>query len=153
MSLPDAAEELAVAQKAVRLARRAFGATNSVFVKTMRTVMDAYLTARSQGVQRDDAIKGIEFSLRDVWPKPTTKFAPACAVCDDVGLEERICRLYQRCERAFCERRGEEWEHRYGVACSCVQGARFRPHVREGSSLEQAGKVGKRKRGWAKVGE
>ena len=108
--------------------------TLSTFVRSMGDAMTQYLTMRREGVARDDAVKGLEAVLRDSWPTATTKFPPHCDHCEDTGVEDRVCEPYFRCGRRVCQERGEEWEHRYVVPCSCAQGQRYYP------KMAQAGK-------------
>jgi hypothetical protein len=85
-------------------ARKVFAAVFSPFVRAMHECMNAYREARAQGLERADAAKGIEHVLREMWPKPASKFGPTCQACGDTGYEEYICRQWARCERHSCQR-------------------------------------------------
>lgn len=133
-------------------ARKVFASVFSPFVWIMREAMTAYLHARAQGVQREDAIKGLEFTLRDSWPKHVTKFPPKCELCEDTGYQEYICRPYARCERTTCDRKGEAFQHRYVRPCECPKGQGFTPKYKAPEQeQEQIGKV-KAKKGWSRAG-
>jgi hypothetical protein len=150
-SLPEDARQ----EKREKLtARRVFAKAFGPFVKAMRECMTAYHDARQQGMDRADAAKGIEHVLREMWPKAPSKFQPQCLICDDLGLEELLCRPYARCQREICQRKGEDWQHLYVGPCGCPKGDKFRPKVYQ--PAEQAasvGKVSKRKPGsWSRMG-
>jgi hypothetical protein len=137
-----------------RKGRKAFAANFGPFVRAMRDVMTAYHEARAQGVERADAAKGIEEVLRAHWPKQTTKFPPRCDDCDDLGWQELVCRLYVRCQRETCQRKGDDWQHRYVVACSCPVGDQHRaqPQV-EADAVVAVGRTQKPKRGFTRFGQ
>ena len=137
-----------------RRARREFRAIFTPFVKAMREAITGYLGMRKQGVSREDAIKGLEVVLRDVWPKQVTKFPANCDACDDTGYVEKICAPYVRCERQTCQRKGDEFQHRYVVLCHCDKGqAMARAQVRKYAEPEVGiGKVGKPKKSWQRLG-
>lgn len=119
-------------QRAVQQSRKAFAAgPASPFVKAMQDTMDEYLRMRKEGVSREDAVKGIEAVLREVWPKPTTKFPPACDGCEGTGWHRRTCWHEQRCGRLRCQQLHPAWEHFYVVPCHCTDGDRFRPRAVE----------------------
>jgi len=149
-SLP--ADERAARRVALK-ARKAFTAVLSPFVRAMRECMTAYLEARQQGVERADAAKGIELALRDLWPKPTTKFGPQCQACDDTGYQEHVCRPYRRCERPRCHAKGEDWQHTYVTPCDCARGLRCTPKsITAESAAASVGKVSKPSRGFSRIG-
>lgn len=135
-----------------RKARKIFAQTFGPFVKAMREVIDAYLQARAEGVSRVDAAKGVEAVLRSVWPFPPTKFGPQCLICDDIGYEELLCRVWARCRREKCVSKGEDWQHLYVVPCTCQKGDKFRPRTyTPDDAMAQVGKVSKPKKGWSKL--
>jgi len=141
----------AASAKASRTARSAFKKNSSAFVRAMQSAMREYLAMRGQGVERDDAIRGVELVLRETWPAKPTKFPP-CDLCGDTGWSERVCQAYARCQRALCSERGDGWEHRYVIPCSCPRGDRFRPRPKgEPEAIAAAGKV-KKLPGFSKVG-
>jgi hypothetical protein len=145
--------EATAAARAARKARKAFAAVFSPFVRAMREATAAYLEARGQGVQREDALKGLEFALRETWPKHVSKFSAKCADCDDTGYQEFICRIYARCERDSCQRKGEEWQHRYVRPCGCEKGQKFQPKYRAPETEQDTiGQVHKPKRGFTRFG-
>ena len=127
---PDAAYvELAEAKQAVRASRRAFATSAaSAFVRTMRGVIAQYLTARSEGVSREDGIKGVELELRSAWPKAVSKFRPNCDACDDTGYVEHVCWDQNRCGREVCARNPER-QHGYVTICHCPKGDGKRPYT------------------------
>lgn len=149
-------EESTKAAREARRERKAFSASPaSAFVRSMQECMAAYLKARSQGVEREDAIRGIEHVLRETWLKQTTKYPP-CESCDGTGWEKLVCRPYVRCERESCQAKDDEWQHTYAVPCSCPKGDRFREKVvtveDEFASVGKS-KRGKSHRGFSKIGE
>ena len=152
MSSDHPADALAE-RRALYAKRKDFSAQFGAFVRTMREAMTAYLHARQTGLEREDAIKGLESVIRDTWPKPVTKFGPKCDTCDDIGYEELICRQWARCQRERCNGKGEDWQHRYLVPCTCPKGDRFQPrHRTPDDALATVGKVSKPKRGFSRMG-
>lgn len=145
--------ELAEARKAVRAARRAFRSSpDSAFVKTMRGVMEQYLKARSEGVSREDGIRGIEAELRAAWPKSVSKFRPECDACDDLGWVERVCWDQHRCGRKVCAVNPER-QHAYVEICHCPKGDRFRPKAwTPDDQIAAVGKTQRKKSGFTRVG-
>ncbi len=138
-------------RKAIYAKRNVFAAANSAFVSTMQQAMDAYRQARAEGVERDDAIKGLEHVIRETWARPTTKFGPTCEDCDDVGYQHFLCRQYARCERLNCNAKGEDWQHAYVRPCECPKGQRYEPRAQQVTDLAAVGKV-KAKRGFSRMG-
>lgn len=138
-------------RKAIYAKRNAFQAVAGLFVRTMRQAMDAYRQARAEGVERDDAIKGLEHVIRETWPKPATKFPPQCDLCEDTGYQEHVCRQYARCERRTCNQKGEAWQHLFVRPCECAKGVRFEPTSRPVADLAAVGRVAK-KRGFSRMG-
>jgi hypothetical protein len=131
--VPEFPEKLNPLPAEDRLARRKATTARTVtarspFVKAMIEAQAEYLSMRDQGVSQEDAIKGLEHVLREVWPKHPTKF-PVCEDCDGTGWADRQCRQYMRCERERCHEKGDSWQHRYIVPCDCPRGDRFRPHA------------------------
>lgn len=140
-----------VAKHAAIQARKAFATVYSPFVKAMQECMAGYHQARANGLERDDAAKGIELAIRDLWTRPTTKFGPACQACEDTGYEEHVCRPYKRCERATCHTKGDEWQHWYVTPCACVKGLRFAPKiVTAETAAAGVGKVSRPKKGFSR---
>jgi hypothetical protein len=139
--------------RAARLARKGFAAVFGPFVRTMNEVMAAYHAARAQGMDREAAAAGIEEVLRQVWPRPTTKFGPKCQTCDDLGYEERVCRIGQWCQRQKCQEKGQDWRHGYVEPCLCAAGDKFRKKAYQGEdAIGAVAKVSKPKRGWSRAG-
>jgi len=145
-------EDSRLAARAARKARRAFAAVYSPFVRAMREAMDAYLQARQQGLERAVAVRGLEFTLRETWPKNVSKFPPKCESCEDTGYQEFICRPYARCERDSCQRKGEEWQHRYVRFCDCDKGQRFAKTKAPQAEQDTVGKVKKKSGGFSRLG-
>jgi len=153
-AITRAATELVEMRRAARTGRKAFAASPmSKFERTMRGVMTSYLTARREGVSREDGIRGIEEELRAAWPSPMSKFAPACGSCEDTGFVERTCYDRQQCGRKFCSRHPER-EHLYVEPCGCAKGDRMRAKVRSTEdAIAAVGRTQKRKAGnWKQVG-
>jgi len=148
-------EEHEALQRATQAARHAaaFGPVTP-FVAEMRQVMDDYLQARTAGLTRDEAVKGIEAVLRSVWGRPTTKFGPACDACDDTGWVAHTCWDQLRCGRPRCVTGHPGFEHGYVTPCSCAKGDRVSGRARSGSdALAEAMRVRKpRQRGFSKLG-
>jgi hypothetical protein len=137
-------------------ARKVFAAVFSPFVRAMHECMNAYRDARAQGLERADAAKGIEHVLREMWPKPASKFGPTCQACGDTGYEEYVCRQWARCERHSCQRKGDDWQHTYVRVCECVKGqgfARAAMRKTQPDTTETIGKVTKPKRGFSRMGQ
>jgi hypothetical protein len=142
-------------RKAIYAKRKDFTALFGLFVRTMRDAMTAYLGMRAQGVEREDALKGLETVIRDAWPKPVTKFGPKCETCADTGYEELVCRQWARCERAApkdCDRRGETFTHPYVVPCLCPSGDKLRKRAFQAPELATVGKVAKKRGGFSRMG-
>jgi hypothetical protein len=124
-----------------------------VFVETMKAAVDEYLRMRSEGVDREDAERGLEAVLRESWPKPPSKFPPACEDCHGTGYREMTCWDQQRCQRESHATWSPALEHTYVVLCSCIAGDRFRRAKLE--PVDEMASVGRgRKRkptGWTKL--
>lgn len=135
-------------RKLARDGRKAFTASpDSRFVQVMRETMKEYIAAREQGVSREDAVKGIESVLREVWPQRTSKF-DTCAECDGGGWRITVCDYNLRCGRKWCASTPPEWEHNYAVPCDCVSGDRMRPKPRAaGDELTTVGRTKRRRQG------
>lgn len=142
-------------QRAVASSRRAFQHEAGPFVLAMTAAMDEYRTMRQTGVSQEDACKGLEAVIRDVWPKPTTRYPPACSDCEATGWRGMVCWHEQRCGRESCARRAHpSLEHRYVVPCDCTSGERFRPRVwQPEDQLAAVGKMKPKKRGFTRMGE
>ncbi len=140
------------AAKEARKARRAFASSPvSTFVRKMRDVIALYLRARSEGVSREDGIRGVEEELRAAWPKSVSKFKPACDECDDTGWREMVCWDRQRCGRKVCAANPEK-QHGYVVPCECPSGDRMRSRTRStDDALVSVGKTQK-KRSFSRFG-
>jgi hypothetical protein len=73
----------------VRADRREFAqSVDGKFARTMVAAMVQFAEMRKSGVSFEDAARGIEAELRDVWPGRTTKFdqCPACGVLGGSAL-------------------------------------------------------------------
>jgi hypothetical protein len=145
-------EEHEQMQRAVLSSRRAFEQSPlSAFVREMHGAMEDFRTTRAEGVTVEDACRGIEAVLRSVWEKPTSKFAPACDLCDDLGRRERRCTDQMRCGRKRCALH-PSLEHVYLEPCGCEKGDRFQPRtsVPVESDIAAAGKVKRKPKGWSR---
>jgi hypothetical protein len=142
------------ARKAVRDARRAFAQSgDSAFVQVMQGAISEYTRMRSEGVSREDAIRGLEAELRGAWPKSVSKFKPACDGCDDTGYRELVCWDGQRCGREVCARNPER-QHPYVVACDCGAGDKMRKRsYAPDEALTQVGRSQKKPRGFSRFGQ
>ena len=141
-------------RKSVREARRAFAQSPlSRFVRAMREAMDDFRTARSEGVSREDGIRGIEAVLRDVWPKEASKFAPKCSTCDDTGWRELFCDDRMRCGREWCAKRPET-QHAYVEPCHCAEGEKKRKRTWNGSEhIGAVGRTAKKRGSFSRIGQ
>ncbi len=150
---PAGAQAYRDAQKAVRENRRAFAKSPaSGFVKAMQHAIQQYLDARSQGVAREDACKGLEMELREAWPKSVSKFKPACDSCDDTGYVDHVCWDQHRCGREVCARNPDR-QHAYVEICHCPKGDMKRPRQRgSDDAISGAGRTAKKKRGFTRFG-
>jgi len=140
-----------------RRERQSFAKECSAFVIALQAAMVEYFSFRKQGVSREDAIKGLEVVIRDVWPKQVSKFTADCDACDDTGFQEDICRPYVRCGRKECDRHGEDFQHRYVRFCFCAKGEGFRRKAHKTpepeTAVAQIGKTAKSKKGsWNRLG-
>ena len=151
---PQGAAEAAAERAKARQSRRAFAVEDSAFVRAMKAVTVDYLAARAAGVSREDAVKGIEAVLRDVWPvRKLSKFQPACAQCDDTGYVERTCSRDLRCGRERCHKQHPAWEHAYVEPCGCPAGDKKRTRQRSTEdALAAVGKTQKKRGSWPRVG-
>lgn len=125
--------------------RRAFArSSDSRFVAAMKAVMRDYLQAREEGVPREDAVKGIEAALRELWPKRPSKFSARCGACDDTGWRLMACHHGLRCGRERCSEREDTYAHAFAVPCDCAKGDRFRARLQ--SLEEEVARVGRTKK-------
>lgn len=145
--------ELAEAKKAVRASRRAFARSpEGAFARAMRDAMGEYHKARAAGVSRDDAVKGLEHVLREVWPNQPSKFGPACDACEDTGYVEHTCWDQHRCGRQRCAR-NPELQHAYVTPCHCAKGDLKRTRVRGvEDQIAAAVKTAKKRGGFSRIG-
>lgn len=150
----DARVELSALRKQAREARRIFARSSlGPFAKAMIQAMGEYDNARTNGVSRDDACRGLEAVLRDAWPKHTSKFTPACLECADTGYRELTCWDRHQCGREKCARH-PELTHLYVVPCGCSAGNRMRKRVRSAEdALTSAGKTTKKRGGFSRMGQ
>lgn len=148
-------EEHARLQRVVAMSRHKFAvSTDGVFARTMMAAMDEYHAARKAGMSREDACRGLEAVLRDVWPKPTTKFPPQCEACQGTGYRDMTCWHEQRCQREICHTAHPSFEHGYVVTCECTAGDKFRPVSQQPDDVVAAAGRMPRKRkpqGWSRV--
>jgi hypothetical protein len=146
-SIERAAVEVAEMRKSACAGRKAFAAVFSPFVRAMRKAMGLYLTARDQGVSREDAEKGLELEIRGCWPKGVSKFAPQCGSCDDTGWTEHTCWERHRCGREVCAKNPER-QHLYVEPCGCANGDRMRKKIRTTEdALAAVGRTAKKRSG------
>lgn len=145
-------------RRSASAARKAFAASPlSRFVRKMREVMRDYLKARSEGVSREDAVKGIEEVLRAEWPKRPSQFK-TCDGCDNTGWRLTECSHRMRCNRYNCGIAEPSWAHDYVVPCECPKGDPFRrsgqpKYIAPDDDLTSAGKTrGKKSRGFTRFG-
>jgi hypothetical protein len=118
----------------------------------MQGAVSQYLQARTEGVDREHAIAGLDAELRAAWPKSVSKFKPACDACDDTGYREMTCWDSQRCGREVCARNPER-QHAYVVSCDCVKGDRFRPKTfTPDDQLASVGRTQKKRGGFTRFG-
>lgn len=154
MSVDPLRDEHEQMQRAVLSARKQFAQSAlSPFASEMIQAMDDFREARKAGIASDDGERGIEAVLRSVWSKPTSKFPPACTLCDDLGRREKRCTDAMRCGRKFCVDAHPSHEHAYMEPCGCEAGDRFRPKVYGADDdIALAGKVRKKKpQGWTRI--
>ena len=149
----DARREKAAALKLAREGRKAFAVSLGPIATQLTEAMNEYVRMRSEGVSREDACRGLEHVLLDVFPR--TKFGPACSTCDDIGWRETTCTHRMRCGRQWCSLTEPAWEHLYVVPCDCPRGERRReqPKVAE-DEIAAVGRTQRRQRkGWRGMGE
>lgn len=159
MSSP-AGDPLTVAHRQLRqdvtASRRDFRRSPlGAFTTAMEAAMRDYHQARAQGVAQEDACRGLEAVLRDAWPLPPTRFAPACDTCDDVGWRIRSCWHEQRCGRPRCARSHPAHEHPYAVPCDCAAGDKFRRRSGDAApeaAIIAAGRTQRKPRGFSRFG-
>jgi hypothetical protein len=152
MNADAAYVELAEAKKAVRASRRAFAKSpDSVFVRTMKAVMDRFRANLAQGVGKDEAIAEIERDLRAAWPKSVSKFRPNCDACEDTGYVEHWCWHEQRCGREVCAKNPER-QHAYVTFCHCPKGDKKRPRTMTPEDGIAAAVKTQKKRGFSRIG-
>ena len=140
-------------RKAALAKRQAFAAEPvSAFVRVLQDGMAQYLAARKAGVERVDALKGLEEVVRQTWTRPPTKFPPVCDACEDVGWVDRMCEEGARCERRGgsagkwnCHQMDASWTHRYVEPCVCVKGQQVNGRL-EVDVLDRLREVGRQKR-------
>ena len=72
------------------------------------------------GLSFDDRMKGVEATIRAVWPF-TREWHALCETCGDYGLRMFECLGDRRCGRGK-----PHLPHDYGDACTCKAGLRFR---------------------------
>jgi hypothetical protein len=132
-----------------REARRAFrSGPEHGLAHSLRTAMTDYQQMRGQGVSQEDACRGIETILRDVFPQ--TKFPPRCEVCADTGWEEQVCDDGHRCGRRWCAHTEETYTHPYVQPCVCPSGDTVRQRPADAAVI--AGRTTRRKSHWTRVG-
>lgn len=147
----DARRERAAALKAAREARKGFVQTLGRIARTLMDAMTEFARMRQQGVSHDDACRGLEGVLRDVWP--ASQYQPACAICEDVGWEERVCQHRVRCGRKWCGLAEPAWEHRYVSPCACGAGDRHRERVYQPEdAIAAVGRTQRPRRGFSRIG-
>lgn len=118
--------------------------------QTLRATMTEYHHMRGQGVSQEDACRGLEAILRDVFP--VTHFPPHCAVCADTGWEEQTCSFPRRCGRRRCSEAEDAFEHGYVEPCICPSGDKFRQRLMAVADAEvAAGKTKRRTRSFSRL--
>lgn len=136
----------------VRTRRKTFATgPEQGIARQLERAMDEYRKMRAEGVSREDACRGIEAVLRDVFP--LTKFPPKCDVCDDTGWEYRTCNHAHRCGRWRCSEAAQNEEHNYVTRCTCPLGEAHRPTSGGGEdAITRTGKVGHKPRSFSRFG-
>ena len=139
----------------VREARREFAkSADGKFARTMIAAMTQFDDMRKAGVSFEDACRGIEAELREVWPGRTTKFQQ-CPGCGDTGYQERSCVHSMRCSRLKCAHAEASWEHAYVTPCDCPRGDGFKGKG-PANPEDMLAAVGRRKKpapkGWSQGG-
>lgn len=152
---PQGAAEFQAGKAAARASRQAFRQSpDSKFVRTMQAAISQYLTARTQGVSREDGIRGLEEELRGAWPKSVSKFKPGCDACEDTGWAEHTCWDQHRCGRRVCANNPDR-QHLYVEPCHCPKGdaKRARVPVME-DAMAAAGRTQRKRKpgGWRQAG-
>lgn len=155
MSLPAdpiAAEHQALRKDAASKRREFAWSAPGRFARVMRDAITEFLKMRTAGVAHEDACKGLEGVIRDVWPARASKHHP-CDSCDDTGRRLTSCTHAMRCGRYNCSLAEAEWEHSYVVPCDCTQGDRYRHRPRtEEDELAAVGRRKKPTRGFSRFG-
>lgn len=147
----DLAASAADLRRHVRAARRAFARTSEYRKSVaLEGAVREYLHMRAEGVSAEDACKGLEPFLRELFR--TTKFTPTCDACDDRGVIFGRCTDTDRCGAKFCAL-NPEVEHSYARPCVCGHGDRFRQRNKPSpdDAIVAAGKT-KRKTGFSRYG-
>jgi hypothetical protein len=146
--------DIAAERSAIRIRRRDAARVDGPFVKAMRSAMDDYLKMRAAGVSKEDACRGLEAVLRDVWPFKQTQYPATCEVCSDTGFRELTCWSEQRCGRKWCAHQHPSFEHNMVVPCDCAGGDKHRARVRQvDDEIAAVGRSRRRKAGgWTPVG-
>jgi len=80
----------------------------------MTSAMDEYRRMRVEGVSQADAVRGLEYVLRQVIPQ--TSHGPRCRRCDDTHWEHVAC---QGSPSASCGRVRPHDEHECVRRCVC----------------------------------
>lgn len=150
----DTPEDAALERRLVRRRRKQFAAEMTPFALAMQDAMSEYRRMRSQGVSREDGIRGLEAVLRASWPKAASKFGFTCGNCEDTGWVEHHCAPGRFCGRELCLRRHPPVEHTYVRPCGCPKGDEHRRKMPTAEdAVSAAGRVQKgKKRGWTPVG-
>jgi len=126
--------------------RRAFSqGPGGSLARQLRGAMREYERMRGEGVEREDAEKGLVEVFRDVFP--LTKFQPKCDVCADTGWEECMCSFPRRCGRRKCGELEAAYEHLYVEPCICPSGDKYRARLKAVEDAAIAAGRTKRKRG------
>lgn len=132
--------------------RRRFGEVYGPITKTLMGAMDEYHRMRSEGVSKDDAVKGLELVLREVMPMKGTP-PRICEDCTGTGWELRHCRYGARCNRRLCgEAPPGEREHDYVVPCHCPLGDRFKRRSEPTDDTVVGKRPKRRVGGWRTIG-
>lgn len=151
---PD--DDVTTLRRAARDGRRAFARSQDGQIATqLKDAWREYERMRREGVSRDDACRGLELILRDVFP--ATPYGPDCTICDDTGWRIKTCSDRLRCARRRCAHADPEWEHTYAVLCDCPKGDAKRQRVLAAEdALAAVGRAQQRKppaRGFRRMGE
>jgi hypothetical protein len=151
------AQEHAQLRAAVRGSRKEFArSVEGQFARVMWGAVSEYLRMLADGVPREDALKGLEDVVRDVWPRGREReWKYLCDDCRDTGWEYRRCRAFNRCQPKHDDWPSER-EHDCVVACHCPKGDRFKRRSAPISTEQELAQVGKTRRkssgGWSRPG-